>query len=1058
MTPPGQGTLFIYRDLSSGNSFLVDTGAAVSVFPASGQDRATQSSTSVLVAANGTPIETYGQRPIQVTVGRHSTTWPFLLARVTRPILGADFLRHTGFLVDVRGKRLVQTETWDTARLQPAIGTHQLFHLREPEGEYLEWIKASYPELLIPKFSEPTSKHGVVLQIPTTGRPVFARARRLPPDKLAAAKSAFEDMSRTGVVRRSKSAWSSPLHMVPKEDGTWRPCGDFRRLNEATDTDKYPVPHLQDFSAQLQGCTVFSKVDLVRGYHQIPVAAEDVHKTAVITPFGLYEFLRMPFGLKNAAQAFQRLMDTVCQGLDFVFVYLDDVLVASKTTEEHRVHLAKLFVRFQDFGLVLNPAKCVFAQPQLKFLGHRVSAHGIEPAADRVKAIRVFPQPRTVRQLMEFLGMLNFYKRFIPGAATLLSPLYDATAGASSKSQLQREVEWTTPMIRAFREAKTRLANAALLAHFVPGAEMALTTDASDFAVGAVLEQKVAGSWRPLAFYSSRFKPSRTETSRPMQLADAQRSATERELLAAYRAVLHFQHILEGRPFTLFTDHRPLIGMMAKATEPKSAMQARHLALISSYTTDIRHIEGKVNAVADALSRIEIDEISLGVDYRELAQAQCRDPEMPAVRTATTALRWRDIDIGGVQLLCDVSGKRPRPWVPASFRRPVFDQLHGLAHPGIRASVRLLSSRFVWYGINRDVTAWARTCIACQRAKVHRHTVSGTDRIAVPDSRFEALHVDLVGPFPPSQGCTHLLTVVDRFTRWPEALPISDTSTQGVAMALISGWVARFGVPAVLISDRGPQFISQLWAEIAKLLGVQLRQTTAYHPQSNGMVERFHRQLKASLSARLTGPNWVGQLPWVLLGIRAAHKMDIGASPAELVYGTELHLPGQFRTPTTAHSAVTPFLEDLRKAMADLRPTPTAHHQPQAPNPTRVPEELRRCPMVFVRRDGHRTPLSAKYDGPFQVVTREEKFFKVQLGDREDTVAIDRLKPAMVEDDAPPAQPPRRGRPPSRPMPPSAQSLGTPVVPPAQEPSSEPSHPKESRRSGRTIHPPRRYT
>ena len=171
------------------------------------------------------------------------------------------------------------------------------------------------------------------------------------------------------------------------------------------------------------------------------MAAEDVHKTAVITPFGLYEFLRTPFGLKNAAQAFQLLMDTVCQDLDFVFIYLDDVLVASKTAEEHRVHLAKLFTRFRDFGLVLNPAKCVIAQPQLKFLGHRVSAQGIEPAADRVKAIRAFPQPTTVWKPMEFLGMLNFYKRFIPGAATLLSPLYYATAGASSKSQLQREIE-----------------------------------------------------------------------------------------------------------------------------------------------------------------------------------------------------------------------------------------------------------------------------------------------------------------------------------------------------------------------------------------------------------------------------------------------------------------------------------------------------------------------------------------------------------------------------------------------------------------------------------------
>ena len=1013
-TSPGcTHRLFTYRDLFSGISYLVDTGAAVSVFPVSGPEAHNVPSTSVLVAANRTPIETFGERSLQLTVGSLKLSWTFLLARVNRPILGADFLHHTGFLVDVRRKCLVRPESWDTARLQPAPdAAGNVFHLQKPENQFIRWIRSSYPDILIPRFTEPTVKHGVTLQMPTSGRPVFARARRLPPDKLAAAKAAFDDMTNTGVVRRSKSAWSSPLHMVPKEDGSWRPCGDFRRLNDATEPDKYPVPHLQDFSAQLQGTRVFSKVDLVRGYHQIPVAPEDVHKTAVITPFGLYEFLRTPFGLKNSPQAFQRLMDTVCQDLDFVFVYLDDVLIASKTLEEHRVHLAQLFQRFQEYGLVLNPAKCIFAQPELKFLGHRVTAEGIAPAADRVRAIRDFPQPKSVQQLMEFLGMLNFYKRFIPGAASVLAPLFDATVGIATKAAMRREVEWSVPRVRVFQEAKARLARATLLAHFVPGAPLALMTDASDYAVGAVLEQRVGDLWRPLGFYSSRFKPTQMELNRPLQLADAHRSATERELLAAYRTILHFQHLLEGRPFTIFTDHRPLVAMMAKPGESRSAMQARHLALISSFTTDIRYIEGKKNAVADALSQVEIDAVSWGVDFRELAQAQLRDPELPAVRTAATALRWEDVNLGGESILCDVSTGRPRPWVPNAFRRPVFDQLHGLSHPGVRASARLVSSRFVWHGLNRDVSMWARKCMACQRAKVHLHTRSGVDRIPVPDARFETIHVDLVGPLPPSQGATHLLTVVDRFTRWPEAFPISDTTTKNIAKTLISGWVSRFGTPSVVVSDRGPQFVSQLWSEIAQLLGIQLRQTTAYHPQLNGMVERFHRTLKASLTARLTGPDWVQHLPWVLLGIRSAHKDDVGASQAELVYGAQLHLPGQFRVPSTSNPSAAPFLEDLWRAMANLRPTQTATHQTGDPAPSRVPAALESCPMVWVRRDGHRAPLTARYDGPYQVLTRQPKFFHLLVGEREDTVSIDRLKPATVPTGTQPAKAPKRGRPP----------------------------------------------
>ena len=225
-TSPGQiaQNLFIFTDPGSGTHFLVDTGAAVRVFPASRADIDSRpASSSILSAANRTPIETFGTHPIRLTIGHYSGSWPFILARVTRPILGADFLRSSGFLVDVRRKSLVQAESWDTAKLQPLAGTHQVFHLQQPESETLAWIRASYPGILVPKFSEPTAKHRVVLQIPRTGRLVFAKARRLPPDKLAAAKAAFDDMSRAGVVRQSKNAWSSPLHMVPKDEGSWRP-------------------------------------------------------------------------------------------------------------------------------------------------------------------------------------------------------------------------------------------------------------------------------------------------------------------------------------------------------------------------------------------------------------------------------------------------------------------------------------------------------------------------------------------------------------------------------------------------------------------------------------------------------------------------------------------------------------------------------------------------------------------------------------------------------------------------------------------------------------------
>ena len=267
--------------------------------------------------------------------------------------------------------------------------------------------------------------------------------------------------------------------------------------------------------------------------------------------------MRTPFGLKNSAQAFQRLMDTVCQGLSFAFVYLDDILVASRSQEEHRHHLQQLFDRLQAAGLILNLEKCLFGKPSLCFLRHDVSADGIAPTAESVKAITDFPRPTTVRELMSFVGMVNFYKRFIPQASKIMAPLHEATAGAQTKTAMRQMVTWTPERQSAFHNTKTALAKATSLIHFTPGAPLALTTDASDFAVGGVVEQLVNNEWRPLGFYSSKFRPTLRERKRPLSLEDHQRSATDRELLAAYRAIQHFRYLLEGREFTLFTDHAP---------------------------------------------------------------------------------------------------------------------------------------------------------------------------------------------------------------------------------------------------------------------------------------------------------------------------------------------------------------------------------------------------------------------------------------------------------------------------------------------------------------------
>ncbi|KAJ8417711.1 hypothetical protein AAFF_G00225540 [Aldrovandia affinis] len=228
------------------------------------------------------------------------------------------------------------------------------------------------------------------------------------------------------------------------------------------------------------------------------------------------------------------------------------------------------------------------------------------------------------------------------------------------------------------------------------------------------------------------------------------------------------------------------------------------------------------------------------------------------------------------------------------WRRKAFDVIHGLSHPGRKPSRRLVTEKFVWHGMKKDIRDWVKTCIACQRTKVHRHVKAPLEQFTVPERRFDHVNVDLVGPLPPSGGFTHLLTMVDRTTRWPEVVPLSGTTTAEVVRGFIGTWIARFGVPSDLSSDRGPQFTSQLWTSITQQLGISLHRTAAYHPQANGLCERFHRSMKAALKVDLQGNSWIDRLPWVMLGLRTAPKEDLLSSSAELVYGQALRVPGDF--------------------------------------------------------------------------------------------------------------------------------------------------------------------
>ncbi len=351
--------------------------------------------------------------------------------------------------------------------------------------------------------------------------------------------------------------------------------------------------------------------------------------------------------------------------------------------------------------------------------------------------------------------------------------------------------------------------------------------------------------------------------------------------------IKNFRSRLESRPFQLWTDHKPLIFALHRVSPPTFGRQQRHLAFISEYTNQLKYLPGTSNVVADALSH-PVAAAATGVewvcaaiadksplDLKDMALRQILWPQVQALRSSPT-LRIITHKVGDLDLIGDSSTGIFRPLVPRDLRRQIFEQLHGAAHPGRRATRRLISSRYVWKGLSTDVTAWAKACLGCQRAKVHRHVQVPPQHIPVPAPRFSHIHVDLVGPLPASKGFTYLFTIIDRTPRWPEAIPIAATTTVYCANALFQGWVSRFGVPAVITSgDRGAQFTSSLWAALCSLLNIQHNQTTAYHPQSNRMVEPFHRRLKDALRARCATANWVDHLLWVLLlGLRPAARED----------------------------------------------------------------------------------------------------------------------------------------------------------------------------------------
>ena len=769
--------------------------------------------------------------------------------------------------------------------------------------------------------------NGVRHRIDTgTNRPVKQPLRRHPFLHTEEIDRQVKGMLEQGVIEPSNSPWASNVVIVKKKDNSLRFCVDYRRLNDVTIKDSYPLPRISDCLDALGTGRYFSAFDLRSGYFQVEMEEADKGKTSFVTRSGFYQFKVMPFGVTNGPATFQRLMDLTMAGLNYqiCLVYLDDIILMSKTVDEHLERLQLILDRLRTAGLKLKPSKCNLLQKTIHFLGHVISENGITTDPAKIQAVEEWPVPTNVTEVRSFIGLCSYYRRFVKDFAKIAEPLHHLTGKRA-------RFEWTDACQQAFEDLKFRLVSSPILAMPQDEGQYRLDTDASNDAIGAVLSQIQDGQERVIAY-----------ASRLLSKTERNYCVTRRELLAVIYFVKQFRPYVLGRPFIIRTDHAALKWL--RTMEDPVGQQARWLETLEEYTFEVEHRPGKRHANADALSRrpcrqcpLDDDSIvackievkthkekdekdsSLFFQPEELREAYAVDPQLATfhrlMEQNTDRIPWEEViglDKTTKELwtqwnrLAMMEGvlyreyETPdglqRHWQlipPASIRDELCRLCHvGLTggHMGVRRTLHQVQRRAYWPGWKEDVRRYCARCPECSTYHRGGPKKQGALRPQLVGEPWERVAIDLTGPHPTSRsGHVYILTVIDLFTKWAEAIPLRNKEAVTVARALMDVVFSRFGVPLQLLSDNGKEFDNIVLKEICRLLEVDKIRTTTYQARTNGGVERLHRTMNSML-AKVVAENqrdWDQHLPHLMGAYRASRHESTGYSPNFLMFGRE---------------------------------------------------------------------------------------------------------------------------------------------------------------------------